>query len=91
MIQMNKSELINPEARGFAGLIKNIMEPLNENQEFQKKFKNFNKTYLINASNLNHAALITINEGRLKVESIPNKPNSNLKLFLMNHEKPSAY
>lgn len=76
---MNKNELINPKARGFAGLIKNIMEPLNENQEFQKKFKNFKKKYLINASNLNHAALITINEGRLKVESIPNKPKSNLK------------
>lgn len=76
---MNKNELINPKARGFAGLIKNIMEPLNENQEFQKKFKNFKKKYLINASNLNYAALITINEGRLKVESIPSKPKSNLK------------
>ena len=76
---MNKNELINPRARGFAGLIKNIMEPLNENQEFQKKFKNFKKKYLINASNLNHAAIVTINEGRLKVESIPNKPKSNLK------------
>ncbi len=76
---MNKNQLINSNAKGFAGLIKNIMEPLNENQEFQKNFKNFKKKYLINASNLNHAALITINEGRLKVESIPNKPNSNLK------------
>ncbi|MFX0020228.1 MAG: hypothetical protein ACFFBT_12920 [Promethearchaeota archaeon] len=76
---MNKNELINPKARGFAGLIKNIMEALNKNQEFQTKFKNFKKKYLINASNLNHAALITIKEGHLKVESIPNKPNSNLK------------
>ncbi|MFX0025952.1 MAG: hypothetical protein ACFE8M_06015 [Candidatus Hermodarchaeota archaeon] len=76
---MNKNELINPNARGFAGLIKNIMEPLNQNQEFQKEFKKFKKKYLINAPNLNHAALITITEGRLKVESIPNKPKSNLK------------
>lgn len=76
---MNKNELIDPKARGFAGLIKNIMEPLNENQAYQRKFKNFNKKYLINASNLNYAALITINEGRLNVESIPNKPKYNLK------------
>lgn len=76
---MNKSDLINPKARGFAGLIKKIMEPLNQNQEFKQKFKDLNKTFLINASNLNNAALITINEGSLRVESVPNKPASNLK------------
>ena len=76
---MNKNDLINPKARGFAGLIKKIMEPLNQNQEFKQKFKDLNKTFLINASNLNNAALITINEGSLRVESVPNKPASNLK------------
>jgi hypothetical protein len=76
---LNKIDLINPNARGFAGLIKKIMEPLNQNQEFKQKFKDLNKIFLINASNLNHAALITINEGSLKVESVPNKPASNLK------------
>ena len=79
MRKMNKNELINSNARGFAGLIKNIMEPLNQNQEFKKKFKTLKKKFLINASNLNHAALITIDEGSLRVESIPNKPESNLK------------
>jgi hypothetical protein len=79
MRKMNKNELINPNAREFAGLIKNIMEPLNQNQEFKKKFKTLKKKFLINASNLNHAALITIDEGSIRVESIPNKPESNLK------------
>jgi hypothetical protein len=76
---LNKDELINPKARGFAGLIKKIMDPLNQNQEFKQKFRDLNKTFLINASNLNNAALITINEGSLRVESVPNKPASNLK------------
>ncbi|MEJ2293778.1 MAG: hypothetical protein P8Y23_03330 [Candidatus Lokiarchaeota archaeon] len=76
---MNKNNLIDPKARGFAGLIKKIMDPLNRNQEFKQKFKDLNKTFLINASNLNHAALITINEGSLRVESVPNKPATNLK------------
>ena len=80
---MNKNELINPDAKGFAGLIKNIMEPLNQNQEFKQKFKNLKKKFLINASNLNYAALITIDEGSLKVDSIPNKPESNLKKKLI--------
>ncbi len=79
MRRMNEKELINPEARGFAGLIKKIMDPLNQNQEFKQKFKTLKKKFLINASNLNHAALITIDEGSLRVESIPNKPESNLK------------
>lgn len=75
---MYKKNLIDPDARGFAGLIKKIMEPLNANQEFKEKFKKLKKKFLINASNLNHAAVITINQGNLKVESIPNKPKSNL-------------
>ena len=83
MRKMNEHQLINPEARGFAGLIKKIMDPLNQNQEFKRKFKNLKKKYLINASNLNHAALITINEGSLRVESVPNKPVSNLKKKLI--------
>ncbi|MBY9004529.1 MAG: hypothetical protein KGD73_11190 [Candidatus Lokiarchaeota archaeon] len=76
---MDEKSLVNSNARGFAGLIKSIMEPLNENPEFKEKYKNLDRKFLINASNLNHAALITVNQGVLKVESVPNKPDSNLK------------
>ena len=75
---MNEKTIINPNARGFAGLLKNIMEPLNANPDFKQKFKKVNKKFLINAPNLHHAAILSVNEGTLKVESIPNKPASNL-------------
>ena len=75
---MSENSIINPNARGFAGLIKNIMEPLNENAEFREQFNKFNRKFLINAQNLDHAALISLNQGMLKVESVPNKPESNL-------------
>ena len=80
---MDKNSLIDPNARGFAGLIKSIMEPLNENLEFKEKFKNLDRKFLINASNLDHAALISVNQGILKVKSVPNKPESNLKKKLI--------
>lgn len=80
---MDKKSIVNPNARGFAGLIKSIMEPLNENLEFKEKFKKLDRKFLINASNLDHAALISVNQGILKVESVPNKPESNLKKKLI--------
>ena len=75
---MSEKSMINSNARGFAGLIKNIMEPLNGNPDFEEKFKKVNKKFLINAPNLHYAAIISVNRGNLKVESIPNKPESNL-------------
>jgi hypothetical protein len=75
---MSEKLMINSNARGFAGLIKNIMEPLNGNPDFEEKFKKVNKKFLINAPNLHHAAIVSVNKGNLKVQSVPNKPESNL-------------
>jgi hypothetical protein len=75
---MSEKSMINSNARGFAGLIKNIMEPLNGNPDFEEKFKKVNKKFLINAPNLHHAAIVSVNKGNLKVQSVPNKPESNL-------------
>ena len=75
---MNENTIIDPNARGFAGLIKNIMEPLNGNPDFEQKFKKVDKIFLINAPNLHHAAIVSVNKGHLKVQSVPNKPESNL-------------
>ena len=65
--------------RGFAGLIYSVMIPLNEKEEFKKKFAKSQEKILINASNLNYAALIIIDQGTVDVESIPNKPKENLE------------
>jgi hypothetical protein len=80
---MRESNLILKEQKGFAGLIANIMNPLNENPRFKEAFKNTHRKILINATNLNYAALLTIDNGTLKVESVQNSPKSNLKRKLI--------
>ena len=76
MADINKE---NNRIRGFAGLINSVLVPLNENKKFQEKFRETDAKILLNASNLNYAALIIIDHGSVKVKSIPNKPKKNLK------------
>jgi hypothetical protein len=76
---MGESNQENKKIRGFAVLINSILMPLNKNKKFQEKFGNLNVKFLLNASNLNHAAIIIVEKGMVKVESIPNKPKENLK------------
>jgi len=66
------------EQRGFAGLIANVLKPLNENPNFNKVFEEIQRKFLINATNLKYAAIITIEKGNITVESIQNKPTNNL-------------
>ncbi|MFX1281064.1 MAG: hypothetical protein ACFFA3_17065 [Promethearchaeota archaeon] len=76
---MEYSNQKNSQTRGFAILIKSILTPLNDNKMFQEKFKKTEVKILLNASNLNHAAIIIIDNGIVRVESVPNKPRENLK------------
>ena len=76
MADMNEEK---EKIRGFASLINSVLGPLNENNKFQEEFKNTDIKILLNASNLNFAALIVIDHGSLNVKSIRNKPKANLK------------
>lgn len=76
---MVKSDQDDKKIRGFAVLINSILLPLNENTKFREKFREIDVKILLNASNLNHAAILIIEKGRIRVESIPNKPKENLK------------
>ena len=76
---VTESNLVLKEPRGFAGLIANIMNPLNNDPKCKQAFKKTKRKILINATNLQYAALLTINNGTLKIEAIRNKPKSNLK------------
>ena len=76
---MSETKLEKKRIRGFAGLLASGLLPLNENQKFKEHFANTNVKILLNAVNVNFAALIIIENGTLKVESIPNKPKENLK------------
>ena len=76
---MSETKLEKKRIRGFAGLIASGLLPLNENQKFKDQFANTDIKILLNAVNVNFAALIIIKNGVLRVESIPNKPKENLK------------
>ena len=79
MIIMNKTQTELKKVRGFAGLLENIFEPLNDNDKFKEMFVNTHLKILINAPNVNYAALISIDGGEIRVKSIPNKPRDNLE------------
>ena len=76
---MAESNQENKKLRGFAVLINSILTPLNENENFHEKFRKINTKILLNASNLKYAALIIIDHGFVRVESIPNIPKENIK------------
>ena len=76
---MEESNHQDKKIRGFAVLIKSILTPLNDNKKFQENFRNVKTRILLNASNLNHAAIINVENGLVRIESIPNKPIENLK------------
>ena len=76
MTELNQE---NKKLRGFAILISSILKPLNDNKKFQETFRKVDVKILLNALNLNYAALIIIDHGIIRVESIPNKPKNNLK------------
>ena len=76
---MSETKLEKERVRGFAGLIASGLLPLNEKKKFKEQFANTDIKILLNAVNVNYAALIIIKNGFLNVESIPNKPKENLK------------
>jgi len=76
---MSENETDMKKVRGFAGIIDNALTPLKTNLKFQTKFGKKSLKFLLNANNVNFAAIITIDHGLLEVESIKNKPPENLK------------
>ncbi len=76
---MSETKLEKERIRGFAGLIASGLLPLNDKKKFKEQFGKTNTKILLNAVNVNFAALIIINNGTLIIESVPNKPKENLK------------
>jgi hypothetical protein len=76
---MSQTKLEKERIRGFAALIARGLLPLNEKQKFTEQFAKTDIKILLNAVNVNYAALIIIKNGFLRVESIPNKPKEKLK------------
>jgi len=65
--------------RGFAATVAKIFEQVNNSDDFKDFAKTINIRFLLNPLDDKTAALITIEEGTLKVEGIGNKDLKNLK------------
>lgn len=63
---------------GYAGIVSNILFPLNENRRFQRHFRRKNLKFLLNSRGWRYAALVTIEKGTIRVEGIKNKPAENI-------------
>lgn len=68
----------NKRLRGFPGVVKGLLDPLNSREEFQEEFKDENFTVLLNTNDGKLAALITIQNGNLEIDSIKNIPKENI-------------
>ncbi|MEJ2251373.1 MAG: hypothetical protein P8Y97_17190, partial [Candidatus Lokiarchaeota archaeon] len=75
---MDSTNKGNKNAPGFAGIIQKALDPLNFNSKFKNQFLDTHTNILLNAYNLNYAALISINQGQIIVKGIKNKPKINL-------------
>ncbi|NVM34166.1 MAG: hypothetical protein HWN81_01135 [Candidatus Lokiarchaeota archaeon] len=70
---------INPSKEStFAEAIANIYKPLNNNKKFKEEYKNDTFKILLNPKDGKFAALITVDNGKLSVESIENTSKKNL-------------
>jgi hypothetical protein len=63
---------------GYAGIISNILFPLNDNPRFQNHFRHKNLKFLLNSPDWVYAALVIIEKGTIRVEGIKNKPAENI-------------
>ena len=59
---------------GYAGVVSNILLPLNGNEKFKRLFKHKKLKILLNCPFWIHAALVIIEKGTIRVNGIKNKP-----------------
>ena len=64
---------------GYAGIVSNILFPLNDNQRFKRHFGHKNLRFLLNSSGWIYAALVIIEKGTIRVEGIKNTPEDNIR------------
>ena len=64
---------------GYAGIVSNILFPLNDNPGFRRRFRRKNLRFLLNSPGWHYAALVIIEKGAIRVEGIKNKPEENIR------------
>jgi hypothetical protein len=78
MIETKQKERVK-KPRGVGGVLYKMLMPLENNEKFQQKYAKFNLKLLINAKDTKHAAVVSVNNSKILIESISNKDKKSLK------------
>ena len=81
-----EAKLIGNEVKGFVKIIWAQLMPLNKNPKFKQEFKDADLTFLINIMDGEHAALIQLENGEVKVVSVKNGDKEYMKNLYQEHE-----
>lgn len=65
-----KSRRRKKRLRGFAGIIKNQLEPLNGSEYFKENYSDFEAKILLNNTDDRHAAYVKFKDGKVDIDSI---------------------
>ena len=76
---MSEQEISGEESSEFIKSIKEGYESLNANEKFKEQFKDTSFKILLNPTDREFAALITVDKGIVSVEGIKNVPIENIK------------
>ena len=76
---MSEPELSIENLSEFVKTIKEGYESLNSNEKFREQFKDENFKILLNPTDRESAALITVKNGTVSVEGTKNTPKENIK------------
>lgn len=81
---MNERKSESIKENTFAYIIAQRYEPLNSNENFKDKFKDEQFKILLNPKNGDSAALISVDKGKLIVDSVDNSSKKNLAQETLN-------
>ena len=78
MIETKQNERVK-KPRGVGGVLYKMLMPLEKNERFQQKYDKFDLKLLINAKDTKYAAVVSVNDAKITIESISNKDKKSLK------------
>ncbi len=83
---MSEKKPKKKRVRGLAGIVWKMLEPLNNNEKFNRRFKNVDKTVLLNAKDGRWAAIVKIKHGIVDIDGVKNGDKKFMKKLYKEHE-----
>ncbi len=65
--------------KGVAGILYNLLMPLESNERFKERYSKFHLKLLINPKDTKRAVIVAVNDGKILIEAISNKDKKDLK------------